>query len=110
VQEDVDRGKRPDLVGGGLIRSRGGWAQVISMRRRGDRESADERILGQGHFVERVLQEADETVRNPFLSRKRCQDADRLIQTSCDAAGIRITELSSGSRRSCISKNVKKAG
>lgn len=32
VEAGTDQGHRPDLIGGGLIRSQGGWSQVISMR------------------------------------------------------------------------------
>jgi len=27
----IDKGQRPELVGGGLIRSKGGWSQVESL-------------------------------------------------------------------------------
>jgi putative transposase len=33
VKEGVEEGRRPELVGGGLIRSLGGWSQVVSLRR-----------------------------------------------------------------------------
>jgi len=39
------------LIGGGLIRSQGGWANVKAMRRAKIFEKADERILGDGDFV-----------------------------------------------------------
>ena len=47
----IERGRRPELVGGGLIRSMGGWWAVLASRRRGEREVADQRILGDGDFV-----------------------------------------------------------
>lgn len=57
VQEDIDKGQNPMLTGGGLIRSQGGWSQVLSMRRKGLKEKADERILGSGDFVHEILKE-----------------------------------------------------
>jgi putative transposase len=60
VQEGIDEGKRPDLVGGGLIRSTGGWQQVKAMRQLGIRLKGDERILGDSDFVQRVLDSSDE--------------------------------------------------
>ena len=51
VRKGTDEGRRPDLVGGGLIRSQGGWSPVKAMRRLGVREKSDERILGSGKFV-----------------------------------------------------------
>ena len=59
VGEGVELGRRPEMVGGGLIRSVRGWAEVKSQRRRGKPELADERILGSGDFVERVIREAE---------------------------------------------------
>ena len=41
VAEGVDLGRRPELVGGGLIRSLGGWSQGLSFRRKGLRMAAD---------------------------------------------------------------------
>jgi REP element-mobilizing transposase RayT len=46
VENGIDQGRRPELVGGGLIRSMGGWSEVLASRRRGEREAADQRILG----------------------------------------------------------------
>ena len=34
VEKGMSMGKRPDLTGGGLLRSQGGWANVVSRRRR----------------------------------------------------------------------------
>ena len=55
VGKGMGIGKVPELTGGGLIRSKGGWSQVVSARRRGQREEADERILGSGDFVNAIL-------------------------------------------------------
>jgi len=44
----------------GLIRSQGGWLQVLALRRREEKEQSNERILGGGNFVDRVLREAGE--------------------------------------------------
>ena len=61
VKEAMDQGRRPELVGGGLIRSLGGWAEAKKLRLKGqDRVKGDERILGDGDFVISVLSEADE--------------------------------------------------
>jgi hypothetical protein len=60
VREGVGQGTVKELTGGGLIRSRGGWSQVLGMRRRGQAEDFDERILGGGEFVNQILQETEE--------------------------------------------------
>lgn len=51
VQEGISRGRRPELMGGGLARSQGG-------RRRTSENNGgafDSRILGSGTFVEKIL-------------------------------------------------------
>jgi len=60
VQEGIALGRRPELTGGGLIRSHGGWAAVKAMRRAKEFQKSDERILGDGDFVEKVLAIAQE--------------------------------------------------
>jgi hypothetical protein len=46
VAQGITQGKRKELVGGGLIRSLGGWSQVVSLRRKGEQVASDQRILG----------------------------------------------------------------
>ena len=54
VQKGIAQGRRPDLVGGGLIRSLGGWSAVKALRARGGgEEKSDERVLGSGDFGNR---------------------------------------------------------
>jgi len=61
VNAGIDQGRRPELVGGGLIRSLGGWAEVKKLRLKGmDRLKGDERILGDSDFVQEMLAEAKE--------------------------------------------------
>ncbi|MGD8765073.1 MAG: transposase, partial [Desulfobacteraceae bacterium] len=60
VAKGVSMGRRPDLVGGGLLRSIGGWSKLKDLRDSGIRIKGDERILGSSDFVERVLKQANE--------------------------------------------------
>jgi len=59
-QKDIAQGRRPDLVGGGLLRSHGGWASLKALRKAGAHQKGDERILAESTFVEQVLSEANE--------------------------------------------------
>jgi len=60
VKKAVEQGRRPDLVGGGLVRSAGGWAALKALRRIGAYRKGDERILGDSDFVKSVLAQAKE--------------------------------------------------
>jgi hypothetical protein len=103
IEEGIEDGRRPDLVGGGLIRSLGGWSQVVSLRRSKESVLGDERILGSGEFVERITREAAETVTYQLSGHDLRQKADSHIRTICRNEGINVEELKSGSRRAGVS-------
>lgn len=63
MQQEGKLGRHLELTGGGMIRSAGGWFEVLSMKRRGERQFSDERILGSGDFAQEVIAEADVPVR-----------------------------------------------
>jgi len=99
VEEGISLGRRPELVGGGLVRSLGGWSSVIALRRRGDKQVSDERILGDGEYVEAVLAElGDIGKENLRVGRKRV-NLMSLAEEVCKEHGISLPELRSGSRR-----------
>ncbi|MBW2486831.1 MAG: transposase [Deltaproteobacteria bacterium] len=60
VKKGVNQGRRPELVGGGLIRSVGGWHAFRALDRTDAHFKSDERILGDSDFVEKVLKKAEE--------------------------------------------------
>jgi putative transposase len=70
VEEGVSRGRRPELVGGGLVRSMGGWERVEELRRGRERWAHDERVLGSIEFVESVLKEMEGGEKKKFLELK----------------------------------------
>ncbi len=104
VKAGVAQGKRPDLVGGGLVRSMGGWSEVLSLRRKKEEVLSDERILGSGEFVERLLREADEKVKQRLRGDTLRRRAEEAIRKACERAGVHEAELKSGSRRGGTSK------
>lgn len=86
------------MVGGGLIRSWGGWLAVKAMRRLGIVEKSDERILYNGYFVESVLDQADEKLKHQFTSVDLIDRVVRLIDKICrenllSISGSRISEV-----------------
>lgn len=102
VAEGVGLGRRPELLGGGLIRSVGGWSEVKSQRRRGKREQADERILGSGEFVERIIREAERGMQQQYSVKEPGSKLERMIAEQCKKHNVSLTELRSGSRRGKI--------
>jgi hypothetical protein len=104
VEEGIALGRQPHLVGGGLIRSAGGWSEVKALRRIGAQEKADERTLGSGPFVAQVLDEADLTRKYRLANLDRKKMAAELIENYCEGSGISMQALSRGSRRRHVSK------
>lgn len=104
VQGGVARGRRPELVGGGLIRSMGGWSEVLSLRRRGIRIPSDERVLGSGAFIEELLAEVDEREKETIRLSRKISDLALLAEDVAKEIGISLAVLRSGSRNRNVSK------
>jgi putative transposase len=99
VRKGIAMGSRPELTGGGLIRSLGGWSVVKSVRRLGVKEKGDERILGSGQFVEKLLGEAEEKTRRQFSTDDLLERARMMMDEYCRQNGTRMEMLRSGVRR-----------
>ena len=99
VREGISLGRRPELVGGGLVRSLGGWSEVLSLRRQGKRELSDDRVLGSGAFVEQVLKETAGNLRQRYWGRGLQKRVQRLTAVMCQKHRVTVQELRSGSRR-----------
>jgi len=95
------KGRRPELTGGGLIRSSGGWRGVKEAYRQGIRLASDERLLGSSEFVERTLKAAGETYDRRMRLHSAGIDLSALIEAVCRHFGIEEKELS------CPTKQVK---
>ena len=104
VEEGISRGKRPELVGGGLIRSLGGWSQVLSLRRKGIKVAFDERVLGGDDFIERLLSEAEEKERETLRIGRKVPDLLTLAKRIMEGEGIEEGELRSGIRKTEVVK------
>ena len=99
VQDGIEDGRRDDLVGGGLVRTLGGWSQVLSLRKIKDKVLCDERILGRDEFVERIIAEADKRIIGQTSINERKINAKKKILEVCGKKGVSIEELKGGSRR-----------
>jgi REP element-mobilizing transposase RayT len=104
VAQGVALGRRPELVGGGLVRSRGGWSQVRSLRAIGIRVRADERILGSGEFVERLVAEAADRVQMQIPAGRRAAQVRETVERWCAAHGVSVAEVRGGGRRASVSR------
>jgi REP element-mobilizing transposase RayT len=104
ISGGVAIGRRPDLVGGGLIRSYGGWAAIQEMRSAGLRIHSDERVLGSSDFVESVLKKANEDLEKKTLVLAKGLDLKRLIAVVTDHFDLNQRQLKSQSRMNAVAR------
>jgi len=103
MREELPMERIPALTGGGLIRSQGGWSQVIAMRRRGQKEEYDERILGGSDFVNAILKEAEDRQIRQIKHRRSGKTIEKIIDEECKGHQISPQELKAGSKRRRVS-------
>ena len=100
--EPDSSGSSPQLTGGGLIRSLGGWSEVVAAR--GRETKTDQRILGTGDFVNSVLKEAEEKHQRPLRAQNSGKKVAHIVHEECLKHGISTEELRAGSRRTRVSQ------
>ncbi len=93
VEEGIKQGRRSDLTGGGLLRSSGGWAEVKAMRRAQIFQKSDERILGDGDFVEQVLLQAREQMERRHKVRAQGFNLDKVAERVCEVLELDKSNL-----------------
>jgi len=97
VADGISRGHRPELQGGGLRRSVGGWESLTVLRRGREGWAFDERVLGSGAFVEQVLESLPAPV-----TRSREEATAKFLEVLAACAeewGVTQAEMCGGSRR-----------
>ncbi|MGB7512431.1 MAG: peptide-methionine (R)-S-oxide reductase MsrB [Pelodictyon phaeoclathratiforme] len=99
VEAESRKGEQPELTGGGLIRSTGGWSEVKSLRQRGEKQFGDERILGSSAFVREILDQADDSVKALIPASNFSQDAAEELRKRCGECGVALQLMESGSKR-----------
>jgi REP-associated tyrosine transposase len=103
VKKGIAVGKRRDLTGGGLIRSVGGWSAVKLLREAGALQKGDERILGDGDFVKKVLSKADEIFEQRYHLKAKGITVDRIAERVAEILGIECEQVwTSGKQRAVV--------
>jgi len=91
MEDGLLQGRREDLVGGGLIRSFGGWSEVKRMGR--DHVMSDERILGESDFVDTILSEAGEAMARHYELKALGYDLRRVAMRAASLFGLEEDEI-----------------
>ena len=93
VEKGILDGKKPELTGGGLIRSAGGWGVLKSLRRMNIHFKSDERILGDSDFVEKVLGDATEKMERRYRLEAMGYDFDTIVEIVSDIFKIEVMQI-----------------
>jgi len=101
VEKGIAQGTRPELQGGGLIRSAGGEKTGLLGRNKEEREKGDARILGSGDFVGEILQQAEATFERKYLPKRPIEE---LVEIVAGELGVRPQMICSGNRRKQYTK------
>lgn len=98
VKQGIDQGHRPDLAGGGLIRSIGGWKAAKTLVKGGMRVKGDERILGDSNFVLNVLSKCKEQYERKYRLVAKGVDLDTLARHTAKMFDLTPEELFAAGR------------
>ena len=94
----------PDFSGGGLRRSAGGWAGLQELKRNKDFWRGDARILGDGDFVNRVLEASEERLAVPERMRQAGWTLPKIISHACAVSNIPPENINRRGRRNAVAK------
>jgi REP element-mobilizing transposase RayT len=93
------QGKRPELTGGGLVRSAGGWAALSALRGETERLKGDERILGDSDFVDTVLKAAGEQLEHRYRLKAEGFNLEQVAERVAVVMGIPVERVWEKNRR-----------
>ena len=98
VSIGIAKGSRPDLVGGGLIRSLGGWTEVKNLQKGDLRQKGDERILGDSDYVLDVLKQTQEQFERKYELKAKGYNLDVLAERVAELFNINPDEIYSAGK------------
>jgi len=88
-----------DLIGGGLVRSAGGWDALKGLRKIKAYMKGDERILGDSDFVETVLKACQDKFDRKYLLKSGGYDFDTVVDRVAEVLGMNRAEVLSSGRQ-----------
>ena len=81
-----------------MLRSAGGWTGVKALRKSGEYQKGDERILGDGDFVEKVLAQATEQMERKYRIQNRGLKFETVVRHVADLMEMKAETLLSPGR------------
>jgi REP element-mobilizing transposase RayT len=99
VSEGIPLGRRDDLIGGGLIRSLGGWSAINKNDLKNANIKSDERILGDRDFVDSLLSKADEKFEHYYEIRRSGYDLEKTAKKAAKVCATKFDDIFSRSKQ-----------
>ena len=93
IAKGINEGRRDDLIGGGLIRSAGGWSAVKELQKSKIHMKSDERILGDSNFVSEMLSKAGESFERRCALKANGVDIDFIAERVATLLEIPVEEV-----------------
>lgn len=99
VEAGIEQGRRTDLIGGGLIRSHGGWSAINKIDLKDAHIKSDERILGDGDFVDLLLSSTKEKFDRFHKIRHLGYDLDKTARRVAEVCHVALEDIFSRGRQ-----------
>lgn len=80
------------------MRSHGGWTGVKFLRETGNYQKGDERILGDGQFVDEVLKKAEEGFKEKYQLKAKGYNLKKLIKRVAEITHLTPDQITDGIR------------
>lgn len=93
VEKGVALGKQPELTGGGLIRSAGGWKAMKSISKSKIHIKGDERIIGDNDFVKAVLEEQNERLQRRYRLQAEGVDFGKILERVAEIFDLKPDQI-----------------
>ncbi|MBI1883610.1 MAG: transposase [Chlamydiae bacterium] len=104
IEDGLAMGERNDLMGGGLRRSAGGWTGVSDLRKNKEYWRGDDRILGNGQFVEGILKATEEQMERREALIRKGWNLEKIVEKVCSMFDVKAEELKNKGRSNALSK------
>jgi len=89
----MGRVRNPEMTGGGLLRSVGGWDVLKSVQKMKIHIKGDERILGDSDFVEKFLSQASEQMERRYRLKAKGWTLTKLTERVANIFGIEKDQM-----------------
>lgn len=103
IEDQSKYGQQPELTGGGLKRSEGGWSEIKSVRPNHKDRNIEKLILGDDVFIKEMVEQTNDHLKSRADPKRNLDLAKSEVERACLENGISVLQLQSGDRTRKIS-------